>query len=203
MALTRGVPAGLITALASHFHPVLLTEGDWPDGFVRVHTGTGTLSWDSKSWLGTGYAGSDGEYASLVDFAAPEEDGGLATSDATLRVAATVEGMLGERGKVIRNRDVRVYFGATTTAAGNVLVADPVLIFTGYFDSRTFSLQRAGTDLSHDMVLGLGIGPSARAAASITHGYEDQITKYPGDTAGRQVQNAIKKALNPPVWPEP
>tara|TARA_R110002073_G_scaffold147030_7_gene299698 strand:- start:1449 stop:1781 length:333 start_codon:yes stop_codon:yes gene_type:complete len=110
--------------------------------------------------------------------------------------------MLAERGKVIRNRTLTVFFATTTTPGGNVLSQDPVELFTGYFDSRTGSLARSGDGLAHDMVLGLGVGPSARAAASITHGYEDQIAKFPGDTAGRHVQTANRQRFNPRTWPE-
>lgn len=191
MGLTRGASAGLITELAGHFHPALLTYADWPGEEIRIHTGVGDLSWDGETWSGAG---------KLVQFSAPQEAGGLATSEATVRVAASVEDMLAERGKIIRNRTVTVWFGTTTEPGGNVLQSDPVQIFTGYFDSRTGSLARSGEDFSHDMVLGLGIGPSARASASITHSYEDQIAKYPGDTAGRHVQNADKLRSNPQTW---
>lgn len=193
MGLTRGAAAGLVSALSGHFHPVLLTEADWPGEMIRVHSGAGEMSWGGFTWLGAG---------KLVQFQAPEEAGGLATSEASVKVAATVEDMLAERGKIIRNRSIRVWFGATTTAGGAILVADPVLLFEGYFDSRTGSMTRAGEDLSHDMILGLGIGPGARLSASITHSYEDQIGKYPTDTAGRHVQNANKRRFNPQQWPE-
>lgn len=193
MGLTRGASAGLVSALSGHFHPVLLTEADWPGDMIRIHSGVGEMTWDGNTWLGAG---------KLVQFQAPEEAGGLATSDASVKVAATVEDMLAERGKVIRNRSIRVWFGATTTAGGAVLADDPVLLFSGYFDSRTGSMTRAGEELSHDMILGLGIGPGARLSASITHSYEDQIGKYPTDTAGRHVQNANKRRYNPQQWPE-
>jgi hypothetical protein len=193
MGLTRGTPPALLAALAGHFNPVLLTYADWPGEEIRTHTGAGDLSWDGETWLGAG---------NLVRFQAPNESGGLATDDGSVQVAATVADILAERGKVIRNRAINVWFGATTEPGGNVLVADPVLFFTGYFDSRTNSLARAGEHLSHDMTLGLGIGPGARSAASITHGYEDQITEFPGDTAGRQVQIAIRRQFNPQSWPE-
>ncbi|UWR30441.1 hypothetical protein K3758_02610 [Sulfitobacter sp. W002] len=193
MGLTRGASAALVSALSGHFHPVILTEADWPEEMVRVHSGVGTMTWNGQTWFGAGR---------LVQFQAPEEAGGLATSEASVKVAATVEDMLAERGKIIRNRSIRVWFGATTTAGGNVLVADPVWLFSGYFDSRTGSMTRAGEDLSHDMVLGIGTGPGARLSASITHSYEDQISRYPTDTAGRHVQNAIKRRYNPQNWPE-
>lgn len=202
MALTRGCSPDLIAALSGVFEPTLLIYADWPDGAVRIHSGQGDLSWNGETWTGAGYT-VGGEKVNLVEFQAPEEATGLATGDAAVRVAATLETVLSERGKVIRNREVAVYFGITTEPAGNELAAEPVLLFTGYFDERNFTFSRDGEDFSHDMNLGLGIGPSARSAASITHNAEDQQAKYPGDTAGRQVINAIKNANNPPVWPEP
>jgi hypothetical protein len=191
--LNRGSSAGLIASLSGHFNPVLLTEADWPGEMIRIQSGFGTIVWDARSWLGSG---------KLVQFIGPEEAGGLATSEAVIRIAATISDILAERGKVIRNRRVTVYFGTTTKPAGNVLVGDPIELFSGYFDSRSGSLTRTGDDLDHDMVLGLGIGPSARSSASITHSREDQIEKFPGDEAGRHVQTANKKLANPEEWPE-
>jgi len=193
VGLTRGVSAGLIADLGGHFYPVLLTYADWPGEVIRIHTGSGDLSWGGAVWLGAG---------KLVQFQAPQESGGLATSEASVRVAATISDMLAERGKVIRNRAMTVYFATTTEPGGNVLKSDPVELFTGYFDSRKGSLSRSGGELAHDMVLGLGVGPSARASASITHSFEAQSASFPGDTAGRHVQNANKLRYNPQQWPE-
>jgi len=191
--LTRGASPRMVEILKGHFYPTMLTYADWPGEEIRLHTGAGNLSWDGQTWMGAG---------KLVQFTAPMEQGGLATSEATIRVAATVEDMLAERGKIIRNRDLVVYFGVTTKAGGFILDADPVELFTGYFDSRKCTTARADGGLAHDMVLGLGIGPSARSSASITHSYEDQIAKFPGDTAGRHVQNANKLQFNRQQWPE-
>lgn len=193
MVLKRGLSAGLIADMGNHFCPVLLTYADWPGEEIFIHTGAGNISWNGETWLGAG---------KLVQFQSPEESGGLASSEASVRVAATVEDMLAERGKAIRNRAVTVYFATTTTPGGNVLKTDPVVFFTGYFDSRTGSLSRSSGDLAHDMVMGLGIGPSARASASITHNYEDQIATHAGDTAGRMVQTANRLKYNPQTWPE-
>lgn len=193
MGLTRGASAGLIADLSIHFSPVLLIYADWPGEEIRIHSGAGDLSWGGETWSGAG---------KLVQFRAPFESGGLATSEASVQVAATVEDMLAERGKVIRNRSIIVYIATTTEPGGNILKADPVELFSGYFDSRTGSLSRSGDDLSHDMVLGIGVGPSARASASVTHNYEDQIAAYPGDTAGRHVQTANRLRFNPQTWPE-
>ncbi|MGI3168391.1 hypothetical protein ACRARG_04515 [Pseudooceanicola sp. C21-150M6] len=199
MALTRNAPAGLISALAGHFHPVMLIEAEWPDGTVRMHTGTGTLTWGGEDWSGTS-VDIDGALVSLVQLEIPAETGGLATGDAVAHVAARLEDVMDQRGKSIRNLPFTVWFGVTTERGGTTLVTDPVSLFTGYFAGQSFRFSGQGMEFLHDMTLPLGTGPSARAKASITHGYEDQIAAYPGDTAGRQVQNAIKRARNPAVW---
>jgi hypothetical protein len=193
MALTRGCDASLLSALGGHFYPCLMTYADWPDGAVRLHSGRGTLSFGGQNWEGLGR---------FVQWSVPEESNGLATSEATVKIAATLEAMISERSKIIRNRDVSLYFGATTEVGGNVLIGDAVLIFTGYFDSRGFVFERSDEDGINDLSLGLGVGPSARSTASITHGPEDQSTKFPGDTFGRHFINAEKELFNPPVWPE-
>jgi hypothetical protein len=193
MGLERGASAGLISDLSNSFYPVLLTYADWPDETIRIHSGAGNLSWGGETWIGAG---------KLVQFQSPEESGGLATSEASVHVVATLEDMMAERGKVIRNRSITVYFGTTTEPAKNILKTEPVELFTGYFDSRTGSISSTEDGLAHDMVLGLGIGPCARASATITHSYEDQISKYPTDTAGRHVQTANRLRYNPQSWPE-
>lgn len=193
MALRRGVDPGLLARMAGHFHPVLLVQADWPTGVERMHSGLGALVWSGFTWAGVG---------KLVRFVAPEEGAGLVNAEATVKVSATLQGMLAMRGQAIRNRQVQVWFGAVTTAAGNVLTDPPVSHFSGYFDSRAFSFAADAEDRTHDLTLGLGVGPSARAGATVTHSYEDQIAKFPGDTGGRLLQNAIKRAMNPPTWPQ-
>ena len=200
MGLTRGAPAALIAALAGHFHPVVLMVADWPDQVVRLHSGVGDLTWGGNVYSGTSIT-RDGKLISLLRPDLPAEEGGLATGDASVRVAGPLDAIRAEKGVALRNRSFRVYFGATTERAGTTLVSDPVEIFAGYFAGRSCSFSGGAEAFLHDMILQLGIGPAARARASITHGYEDQIAAYPGDTAGRQVQNALKRARNPSVWP--
>lgn len=202
MVLTRGASATLISALEGHFHPVILIEADWPDGVIRLHSGVGDLIWDSETWGGISVL-KDGNLLSIAQMDLPEESGGLATPTGSISVAGPLEAVLAERGKAIRNRTFTVWFGAVTERAGVTLVDDPIEIYSGYFDSRTFSMSRnSAASFLHNLQIGLGIGPSARAKATITHSYEDQIAAYPGDTAGRHLQLMEKKLINPPTWPE-
>lgn len=197
MALTRGVSPALRTVLAGHFHPVLLIHADWPDGPARMHSGVGTLTWGGHDWTGAGR---------FVRWQVAGEETGGVPGDGAVHVAGTLEGVLAEMGKAVRNRLVEVWFGAVTQPAGNVLVpgAAPVRVLVGTFQGRGFSLAEDGRDgLTHDLDLALGLGPPVRAKASITHSYEDQIAAFPGDTAGRHVQRMDKVRANPPLWPEP
>ena len=193
MGIKRGAPSALITAFSGHFHPVIMIAADWPDGTVYTHSGVGTLTHGGNDYSGNG---------GYVNLRLPDEGGGIIASDAMVSLAGTLEDIMAERGKTIRNLPFLAYIGATTTAGGTTLVSDPVDLFSGYYNSRSFTMRQDGEDFSHDLDLGLGSGPPARANASVTHSHEDQKTKFPGDTAGRHLQNMRKRAVNPPSWPE-
>jgi len=194
MALTRGASAALIAALGGHFHPAILTRAEWPDGAEYRHSGFGDMSWDGQTWSGLDPL--------LIDTLGREELGGD-TAPGQIRVAGTLAEVMALRAKAIRNHAIEVWFAAVTTPAGATLAAEPVSLFSGYFDSRTLTISRSDGDMSHDLLLGVAFGPSPRASAAITHGPEDQQAAYPGDTAGRHVIHALKRAVNPPIWPEP
>lgn len=194
MALTRAASAALIAALAGHFYPVVLTRAEWPDGTEFRHSGFGDISWDGQTWSGLDPLS--------IGTLGREELGGD-TEPGQLRVAGTLDEVMALRAKAIRNHAVEVFFGAVTEPAGATLAADPVSLFLGYFDSRSITFTRTGDETLHDLVLGVGFGPSPRAGAVVTHGPEDQQAAYPGDTAGRHVIHALKRAFNPPIWPEP
>jgi len=66
--MSRTLPTGYATATeATVFGPVFLVELDWPDGMVWLWNGYGPLSWDSKTWAGTGELGRIGEIRETRD----------------------------------------------------------------------------------------------------------------------------------------
>lgn len=201
MELRRGCTPAFLDALRGHFHPTALFEVEWHDGTYHYHSGQGSLSWGGHTWFGLGYAvGSAG--VNLVDFTAPAEGDGMTADGGSVRMAATLEMVFSQRGKLIRNRPLTAWLGAVTEPAGQVLLADPVQVFTGYFDTRDYAFARGETDFTHDLLLGLGIGPAPRASAVIRHSAEDQMRSAPGDTAGRHLILAMRREANPPMWPE-
>lgn len=185
MGLTRGADAALIAALAGPFHPVVLVRVDWPGAPVRVHSGIGALSWDGFVWTGVGRHG---------EIRLPEEGFGLAQSAGSLRIGGLPAEIDAHLGSDVRGREVDVWFGVVTARAGTVLVGTPVSAFAGYVDGMADEEVATEGGLMRVIDLAFASGPSQRSRTSAHHSYEDQITTYPGDTAGRWVKAAVANA---------
>lgn len=193
MGLTRDVPAGLLAVLDGPFFPVVLVEIDWPDGIVRMHTGVGTIAWDSVDWSGVG---------DLAALGVPEETVGLPPTRATLQLAGPLEDVLARLDDDVRGRGVRVLVGAVTTPAGATLVADPVEMFAGTLDTLAWEWAEIdGGDRASVLETEIRTGPGARSAARITHSREDQAAAHSGDTAGRHIEQ-LRTQVATLTWPE-
>ena len=68
-------------------------------------------------------------------------------------------------------------------------------------DALRYAVTRQDEKLEHGLRLDLGVGPSARSAATVLHSAEDQSVKFPGDTAGRHLIE-IEKRVQVMTWPE-
>jgi hypothetical protein len=185
MPLSRGVDPDLLAALAGPFHPVVLVRVDWPGGVVRVHSGLGDLVWDSATWVGVGHHG---------ELVLPEEGAGMAAAEGRMRLGGLPDDLDDHLDAAARGRDVDVWFGVVTERAGAVLAADPVLVFAGYVDGLSDEEVATPEGLFRAIDVALGSGPPQRAATSAHHSYEDQITAFPGDTAGRWTRAARANA---------
>lgn len=189
MILTRGVDAVLKAALAQPtVCPVALVALEWPTGWLRFHTGYGPIIWGGFTWTGTG---------PFDDLSIGEEGEGLAAADASIRLLGDLGDCLANAEAVIKNRPAMIYSGLVTTPAGNVLIGEPFLQFSGTMDGLIYRQDGA----SHGLSLTLTAGPGARVGAAINHSNEDQAAKFPGDTAGRHTQLAAANA-RVRTWPE-
>jgi hypothetical protein len=199
VALTRGVPAGMATALASGgaIYPVLFVWLDWPGATLRAHTGRGTITWGGYDWAGVGPFGSVG---------VPGETGGsMAAAEAQVSLVADPAALDAYLDDVIRNRPGAIYLGCLTTRPGegaaDVLLADPVVLFEGLMDGLMIEVEPTAEGVSQRAVVSLVTGPGARSDAAVYHSDQDQARKYPGDTAGRQLVLAYAQAQKF-LWPE-
>lgn len=192
MGLMRSIPPEMLAAIKSRvFFPVSLVYLDWPGGAVRAHSGRGDLTTLGGTWRGMGRFGA-------IDV--PSESQGLVAVRSTLTLMGVPPEIFDRLDDPIRNRDGQIYFGCSTEPGGNVLVSEPIVMFSGYMDAMRYTIQPENGDLAHAIQVELGSGPSARARASVYHSSEDQKRKFPSDTAGRLLKN-IKKVVETMTWP--
>ena len=81
------------------------------------------------------------------------------------------------------------------------IMGDPVLLHAGYMDAARCTIQSDDGGLTHAIEVTLAAGPGARSVSSLYHTAEDQQRRYPGDTAGRLVINALARTETM-RWPE-
>jgi hypothetical protein len=192
-SLRRDIDDALLDEMSRPvWYPILLVYLDWPTGPIRVHSGTGALLWAGYNWAGVGRFGAIG---------VPGEVPGLQAEVISLGLVGLPEEVLELASAPIRNRRGAIFIGATTAAGNNVLVGEPYLLASGYMDALRYTIQRDGSDLVHGLHLDLGVGPSARAAATVHHSAEDQRSHYPNDTAGRHLIESEKR-IAVMKWPE-
>lgn len=192
MGLIREVPAAMMAALRSRvFFPAAMVYLDWPGGAVRAHSGVGDMTALGATWRGVGSFGG-------IDV--PAEGAGLIAVRSTLTLTGVPPGIFDQLYDPIRNRPGRILLGVTSKPGGSVLLSDPVSLFEGQMDALRYTMRRDGEKLVHAVQLELGSGPRARAKASIVHSYEDQIRKFPGDTAGRHLMGA-EASVETMTWP--
>lgn len=198
MGLTRGIDPALMAVLeAGAFHPVVLVFVDWPDDPVRVHTGTGTITWGGHDWTGL-----NGMNAGAITL--PAELSSLAMVEGEAVIGGDpdrIDDILDD-ASAARGAAVQIWFGAVTEAAGTVLVGEPFCAFTGYAGAVTDTEAPDGMiDTVRLVKLQLVSGPSQRSVAGATHNWHDQRRADPEDTAGRWVSAAISSFVaSIPKW---
>lgn len=124
--MSRDLNATLSTDLIqSVIRPILLFEGEFPSGTVRLWNGTGPLTWNTVTWTGS-------STLHAIRLAAE-----TTTVEAT-GIEVQLSGASQEMVSLVLNNNAtghagRIYLG-TLTAAGAVN-ADPYIIFAGKFDT--------------------------------------------------------------------
>jgi hypothetical protein len=194
VGVTRNISAGLIASLDKPFYPIVFVEIDWPTGRVRVNSSSKVVNALGSNWSPVGSYGS---------ISIPQESISIGNPTATLKLAGDLSDLLDELDQDPRNSAVEIYFGTLTSQTSSTVTGDPTILFSGYVDGVDFDFSRESDEVaSSSVTVSVASGPSPRSYASISHSQESQKFIYPTDTAGRQVVNASKKALDPDAWPE-
>lgn len=122
--MSRGLTAGMITQLnAARLQPIILFEGEFDTGTLRLWTGIGELSWNSLTWTGAG---------NLLAITPIEET----RSTRAIGIGVSLNGISSEVISLVlahaRLKKVgTVYLGCV---ANDAVVADPVIAYRGFLD---------------------------------------------------------------------
>lgn len=123
--MSRDITTDAVTAVESaHVRPLMFAMLDFDSGTLYLHDGIGTHTWGGHDWLGLGDFGG-------VDLI---EEGERATPYAVqLRLSGIDSSIATEAlGESYYLREVQLYIGFLD--AGNVLVDDPDVIWSGRMD---------------------------------------------------------------------
>ena len=181
--MARDLGAALISEVqAGTVRPVVLFEGVFATGTLNAWTGVGTLSWDSKSWVGTGAFGSvspieetDQIRASGIQVAL----NGITAANVSLALQSCRQGAAG-----------KVWL-ALLDSAGAV-VGTPYLAFSGRLDVPVIDEagDTATISISYESRLADLERPRIRRYTD-----EDQRAEYPNDTALRYIAGLQDKQI--------
>lgn len=109
---------------AAGFRPVVFVEADYPSGPVRLWTGVGEITWDSKTWTGAG---------NLLAIAAIQESGQPVANALQITISGIPSAYISNALTESRlGRSVKLWLGAQGDAGA--IVADPYLAFSGSLD---------------------------------------------------------------------
>lgn len=121
-SLTTAVKAELN---AGKFRPFILAEMKFISGVSNVWTGYGTLSWDSKSWLGLGTLGA---VSTITETTAVQANG------IKLSLSGIPSDLIGKAlGECLQGYPVKLWHGFLTESGS--IVADPAQSFSGRMDT--------------------------------------------------------------------
>lgn len=194
MDFARGIDPTLLAEVSKpYFFPVGLVRIDWPDEVVEVHTGAGDISFDGGTFLGSLVGGE-----SIGQISIPNEASGLRATEIGLTLYGPYVELLERVNAEATGRSIQIWAGATTKAGGNVLVGDPLLVFSGAISGD--ALPAPTNDGSTGLVIRAKAGTHGRVKGAIQHSNEDQQTTYPNDTYFERNARASAYRAAPPKW---
>ncbi len=179
----RTLTTDVANALAAeNATPVLFTELDFASGFLRMHTGVGTMTVEGNSYTGVGTLGQVETIEESAELQAYGLRLGLSGVPNTLVGTALTEDYQG--------RAVRVFVGVLN--ASHALIASPVLVFAGRMDNMQITLgpETASISLNAENRLIDWDRPRVRR-----YNNADQQAEYTGDRGFEFVEQMVNKTL--------
>ena len=167
--MSRALTAGMLAAMAAgDLRPLILYEGEFSGGTVRLFTGYGTLDWNGNTFTGSGQ---------MLNITAIQEVSGLQAINFTVSLNGELPSLIAlALGQVRRGKSGSVWLGLLDSS--NALIADPFLCFKGRADRPDIVPDPTHTVISVAYESRL-IDASRRRERRYTS--EDQQIDYPDD----------------------
>jgi len=173
---TRDLTSGMATAVqAGTVYPAILYEGEFDDGaggsaFLRLWTGTGTLSWNGFSWTGAG---------NLIGISGVTESTELKAN----AFEAWLSGVSSALGAIAltaarKNRYGKLWLAMFNAGNWTTPIADPYLLKRGRFDTSPIDDSGDTAKITvryEDRLATLSIPKERRYTSA------DQALRFPGD----------------------
>jgi len=128
--MPRDLTAGMISAItASTCRPILLFEGEFSSGNINFWSGSGDLTWDSKTWQGNGL---------IHGFKLAPETGDIEATGIEVELSGVSQSMIQlVLSSVEQGRTGIIWLGMLDTSGA--VIADPYPVFNGLFDMAEIS----------------------------------------------------------------
>lgn len=178
----RDLTAAMLAAIqAGTVRPALLYEGVFVNAgsgateYLRLWTGTGSLSWDSKTWTGAGALLSISAIGESARVEAIGFEVGLSGQDTT-KVSLALQ-------SVRKNREGKIWLALFDTAGA--VIADPYLLKRGLFSRIPIRDQGEActiTAVYEDRL------DTLNTPRELRYTHETQQLRSPGDTGFRKVE---------------
>ncbi|QDP58953.1 MAG: hypothetical protein Unbinned2819contig1003_39 [Prokaryotic dsDNA virus sp.] len=132
--MARGISSAMTSlALGGEVKPLLLVEAlfdsNAPSSYIYLWNGIGDLSHDSKTYIGAG---------DLLSISTIQESVELQANGVTLQLAGVGDPLLSKaKTENYQGREVNIKLGGFD--ASNSIIADPVIVFSGFMDTMTIT----------------------------------------------------------------
>ena len=180
--MPRGLGSTLITALQSPaVRVIVLYEGEFVSGTLRLWSGLGELSWNGETWTGGG---------NLVGVGPVAESGGLQADGISVSLSGIPADLLAKAlGEVRHSHTGKLWFGLLDDAGA--VTGTPTLLYQGRLD--TTMVKRGRTTATIALTYENQALTAQARERRYTH--EDQQIDYPGDLGFQYVTGLQKKPL--------
>ena len=134
MSASRGLTAAMSAmAVATDIKPIVLVEAlfdsNAPTSHLYLWNGIGSLTYDSKTYIGAG---------NLLAISPISENVELKASGITVQLSGISDPLLAKaKTENYQGRELSVKFGGLDS--NDSIIADPVIVFSGFMDTMTIS----------------------------------------------------------------